>query len=101
MSTKSLLFALSKRRFRWAEGPFEDDARTVARIKVQNSANATSLCTEIIAGTQLSSFEGLGRNSLIEASSPFAESCAKLGESQVCTFRITGCQGEIEGDEEV
>jgi len=31
--------------------------------KYENSADATSLCTEILAGTQLSSFEGLGNNS--------------------------------------
>jgi hypothetical protein len=33
--------------------------------KCENSADATSLCTEILAGTQLSSFEALGRNSQI------------------------------------
>ena len=31
--------------------------------KCENRADATSLCTEILTGTQLSSFEGLGRNS--------------------------------------
>ena len=33
--------------------------------KCENMADVTSSCTEILAGTQLSCFEGLGRNSLI------------------------------------
>jgi hypothetical protein len=33
--------------------------------KYENAVDVTSFCTEILAGDQSSSFEGLGKNSLI------------------------------------